>query len=194
MAIPLAVGIQAGASIVGGLLGRRAKRKEAKMQREIADYNAQIIETNAKAEAANLETQRKRLTKSQREDAAQARMSISSRGGQYKGTDMAGLLEFAKTQQLDQLEMVRKRDSALIAGRTKAAGTRYTGKVQAAATKAEGDALFTKGLLGAASSYVGYKAWSPSGVSSSSGAKVLEKAPLGSLDSIQGQYIMGNIG
>ena len=34
-----AIGIQAGASIVGGLLGRRAKRKEAKMQREIADYN-----------------------------------------------------------------------------------------------------------------------------------------------------------
>ena len=30
MAIPLAVGLSMGASVVGGLLGRSAKRKEAK--------------------------------------------------------------------------------------------------------------------------------------------------------------------
>jgi hypothetical protein len=167
MALPLAAAaVSAGASIVGGILGRRSARKQARMQRQIADYNARIIETNAKAEAANLETQRKRFTKTQREGLAQARMSVASRGGQYKGSDMSALLEYGKNQQLDQLELVRKKDSVLTQGRSEAAGTRYSGAVQARSTRMEGDLAFAKGLLGAATTMAQVKDWSPTGVSS----------------------------
>lgn len=165
MALPLAAAaVSAGSSIIGGILGRRSARKQARMQRQIADYNARIIETNAKAEAANLETERKRFTKTQREGLAKARMSVASRGGQYKGSDMSALLEYGKNQQLDQLELVRKRDSVLAQGRSEAAGTRYSGAVQARSTRMEGDLAFAKGLLGAATTMAQVKDWSPTGV------------------------------
>ena len=95
MAIPLSVGISAGASLLGGILGRNSARKQARAARQMANYNAKIVEMNAKADAQAIETQRKRFTKKQREGFAQARMSVASRGGRIEGTSLDALTEYA---------------------------------------------------------------------------------------------------
>ena len=59
--------------------------------------------------------------------------------------------------QLDQLELQRQADIAIITGEQKAQGAIYQGQQQAAIAKAEGRAALAKGLLGAASAYTGFK-------------------------------------
>ena len=45
--LALAFGLQAGASIVGGLFGRSAAKKKAKAARAMAQYNANVARVNA---------------------------------------------------------------------------------------------------------------------------------------------------
>jgi len=152
MALPVAAayGLQAGASILGGILGRNSARKQARAARQMANYNAQIIRANAQAEADALEFTTRRLGKQQRELKAQQRMSVASRGGTSGGTDLLSILDQAQEMQLDLLELTRQRDLATIAGENAARQTVYSGQVQSYNLRQQGEAAFAKGILGAA--------------------------------------------
>ena len=150
MAVAAAYAIQAGASILGGLFGRRSAKKQAKAARQMADYNAKIIRANAQAEADALEFTTRRLAKQQRELQAQQRMSVASRGGTLGGTDLLSILDQAQEMQLDLLELTRQRDLATIAGENAARQTIYSGQVQSYNLRQQGNAAFAKGILGAA--------------------------------------------
>jgi len=151
-AAAVAYGIQAGASIIGGLFGNRAARKKAKAARAMAEYNASIIRANAKAEASAIEATSKKLTKQQRELMSQQRMSIYSRGGRMSGGDLLSVLNEAKEMQLDTLELQRQRDIALISGENAANQAIYSGQIQSQMAKAEGRAALISGAIGAAGS------------------------------------------
>ena len=71
MSLAVAYGIQAGASILGGLFGKRAASKQARAARAMAQYNANVARMNAQSEAAAIEQQTKKLGKQQRELKAQ---------------------------------------------------------------------------------------------------------------------------
>lgn len=152
MALPVAAayGISAGASILGGIFGRRSARKQAKAARQMAAYNAKIIRANAQAEADAIEFATRRLGKQQRELKAQQRMSVASRGGTLGGTDLLSILDQAQEMQLDLLELTRQRDLATIAGENAARQTVYSGQVQSYNLRQQGEAAFAKGILGAA--------------------------------------------
>ena len=156
MPLPLAaigIGMSAGSSLLGGIFGKRAAKKQAAQARAMAKYNASIIKQNAQNEMANIEAQGRRLTKSQREMKAQQAMSVASRGGDVAGgTDLLTLLEQAKTMQLDALELQRASDIAMISGDNRAAQTIYQGEVQAQQALAKGDQAMTNGILGAVGS------------------------------------------
>ena len=157
MSLALAYGIQAGASILGGLMGSSAANKQAKAARAMAQYNANVARMNAKSEADSIEFSARRLAKQQREMQAQQRMSVASRGGMIGGTDLLTLLDQAEQMQLDQLELVRQRDIATIRGDQAAQGAIYQGQQQAAVAKAQGRAAIAQGALGVATAYAGYK-------------------------------------
>ena len=159
MVLPLAAAfkLQAGASIVSGLFGRSAAKKKAKAARAMAQYNANVIRQNAKAEADAIESNLGNLIKDQREIQALQRMSVASRGGTLEGTDLLTLINQRKEMQLDNLELLRQRDIATITGEQKAQGAIYQGQQQAAIARAEGRAALAKGVLGAASVGVNYK-------------------------------------
>ena len=151
----IALGIQAGSSILGGIFGKKAKKAEARAREAMARYNASIIRMNAKAEADAIEAQSKRLTKQQREVFAQQRMSIASRGGLETGGDLLSLIESAKNMQLDLLETQRQRDIALISGENQAQKAIYEGQVSASIARSQGRAAMTQGILGAAGTIAG---------------------------------------
>ena len=155
MSLAVAYGIQAGASILGGLFGKRAASKQARAARDMAQYNANVARMNAQSEAAAIEQQTKRLGKQQRELKAQQRMSVASRGGTLGGTDLLTLLDQAEQMQLDQLESIRQRDIALISGEQEAQRTIYSGQLQSQVAKAQGRAAMAKGILGAAGTLAG---------------------------------------
>ena len=157
MTLGLAFGIQGAASVIGGLFGRSAAKKQAKAARAMAQYNANVIRANAKSEADAIEFSARRLAKEQRELQAMSRMSVASRGGTLEGTDLLSYLNQVEEMQLDQLELQRQADIATIIGEQKAQGAIYQGQQQAAIAKAEGRAALAKGLLGAASAYTGFK-------------------------------------
>ena len=157
MTLPLAFGIQAGASIIGGLMGRSAAKKKAKAARAMAQYNANVARVNAEAESDAIEFSARRLAKEQRELQAMSRMSVSSRGGTLSGTDLLSYLNQVEEMQLDQLELQRQSDIATISGEQQARSTIFQGQQQAAIAKAEGRAALAKGVLGAASAYSGFK-------------------------------------
>jgi hypothetical protein len=157
MALPAAaaVGIQAGASILGGIFGRKSAKKKARAARAMAQYNASVARMNAESEAQAIESQERRLTKQQRELQAQQEMSVAGRGGVLAGGDLLSFLDQAQEMQLDKLELIRQRDLATISGENRARGIIYQGQQQAAAAKAEGRAAMTQGILGAAGSIAG---------------------------------------
>ena len=159
MAIPLSVGISAGASLLGGILGRNSARKQARAARQMADYNAKIVEMNAKADAQAIETSRKRFTKKQREGFAQARMSVASRGGRIEGTSLDALTEYAKEIQLDQMELKRQEELTRIRGENVAKQTRYQGEVQAYNYRQAGQQAMMQGILGAVGTIADYQTW-----------------------------------
>jgi hypothetical protein len=158
MTLAMAYGIQAGASIVGGLFGRSAAKKKAKAAKAMAQYNANVARVNAESESDAIEFSARRLAKQQRELQAQQRMSIASRGGTLGGTDLLMVLDQAEQMQLDQLELQRQSDIATITGEQQARSIIFQGQQQAQIAKAEGRAAMAKGLLGAASAYAGFKA------------------------------------
>ena len=156
MALPVAaIGIQAGASILGGIFGKRAAKKKARAARAMAQYNANVARMNAESEAQAIEFSAKRLTKQQRELQAQQEMSVAGRGGVLAGGDLLSFLDQAQEMQLDKLELIRQRDLATIAGENRARGIIYQGEQRAAAARAEGQAAMAKGILGAAGSIAG---------------------------------------
>ena len=150
--LTMAYGIQAGASILGGIFGSKAARQKAKAAKAMAQYNASIIRANAKAEAGAIEATGKRLTKQQRELMGQQRMSIYSRGGRMSGGDLLSVLNEAKEMQLETLELQRQRDIALISGENAANQAIYSGQMQAQMARAEGQAALMGGIIGAAGS------------------------------------------
>ena len=157
MTLALAFGLQAGASVIGGLFGRSAAKKKAKAAKAMAQYNANVIRANAEAEADAVEFSARRLAKEQREIQALSRMSIASRGATLSGTDLSTYLNQMEEMQLDQLELQRQADIATITGEQKAQGAIYQGQQQAQIARAEGRAALAKGVLGAASAYAGFK-------------------------------------
>ena len=158
MTLGLAFGIQGAASVIGGLFGRSAAKKQAKAAKAMAQYNANVARVNARSEADAIEFSARRLAKQQRELQAQQRMSVASRGGTLGGTDLLTLLDQAEQMQLDQLELQRQADIATITGEQKARSTIYQGQQQAQIARAEGRAALAKGVLGAASAYANYSA------------------------------------
>lgn len=159
MVLPLATAfkLQAGASLVSGLFGRSAAKKQERTARAMARYNANVIRQNAKAEADAIESNLGNLIKGQREIQALQRMSVASRGGTLEGTDLLTLINQRKEMQLDNLELLRQRDLALITGEQKAQSAIFQGQQQAAIARAQGQAALAKGVLGAASVGVNYK-------------------------------------
>lgn len=161
MPIPLAVGISAGASLLGGVLGRNSARKQATAARQMANYNAKIVEMNAKADAQTIETSRKRFTKTQREGFAQARMSVASRGGRIEGTSLDALTEYAKEIQLDQMELKRQEELTRIRGENTARQVRYQGEVEAYNYRQAGQQAMMEGIIGAVGTIADYQSWNP---------------------------------
>lgn len=151
-AAAIGYGIQAGASILGGIFGSKAAKEKARAAKAMAKYNASIIRMNAKAEAGAIEAASKRLTKQQRELMGQQRMSVYSRGGRMAGGDLLSLLNEAKEMQLETLELQRQRDIALISGENAANQAIYSGQMQARMARAEGQGAMLGGIIGAASS------------------------------------------
>tara|TARA_E500000318_G_scaffold14496_2_gene14090 strand:- start:7253 stop:7831 length:579 start_codon:yes stop_codon:yes gene_type:complete len=114
-------------AVVGGILGGvtgffggRAKKKEAKRRRQIAEYNAKVAMMNAEARKEAIDYKSRLLINQQREFKAQQRMNVAARGGFETGTDLRGLIESAKNMQLDLLELVRQQDIAIIEGQNQA--------------------------------------------------------------------------
>ena len=121
-----------------GLLGRRAKKDQARRARQIGEYNAKVAELNAKVQKDALVQESRKLVKSQREEKAQQRMSIASRGGLEAGGDLLAMINSAKDMQLDLLEMETQQDIALYRGKIEAQQIRMGAKAQSDNLKAEG--------------------------------------------------------
>lgn len=162
----LMLGIQAGSSILGGIMGRSAAKEKARAARRMADYNAKIQKMNAEAEAEAIEAQGAKLTKIQRESFAKGRMSIASRGGLEVGGDLSSLIDMVEGFQLDQLELKRTADLARIAGENQANMTRYSGELQAQQAETAGRMALTQGILGAANTIAGGLAQLPTPIAS----------------------------
>ena len=161
MSIGLSVGLSAGASLLGGILGRNSAKKQASAARQMANYNAKIVEMNAKADAQAIATTRKRFTKTQREGFAQARMSVASRGGRIEGTSLDALTEYAKEIQLDQMELKRQEELTRIRGKNTARQVRYQGEVEAYNYRQAGQQAMMQGIIGAATTIADYQMWKP---------------------------------
>ncbi len=120
---------------------------EGRLGEDVAEANARIVQQQAKMQADTINYERERMADSQREVKAKQRMSVASRGGLMGGTDLLTLAEEAKTMQMDQLEMVRQRDIALITGENKAAMMKWEAKAKkragywTAGVQMAGDAL-----------------------------------------------------
>jgi hypothetical protein len=93
---------------------------EGKFQDDVAEANARIAEQRAESKALAITSEREKLAKNQRGVKADQRMTVASRGGLMGGTDLLTLAEESKNMQMDQLEMVRQRDVALIEGKNQA--------------------------------------------------------------------------
>ena len=192
-----AIGIQAGASILGGIFGNRAAKKKARAAKAMAQYNASVARMNAESEAQAIESQERRLTKQQRELQAQQEMSVAGRGGVLAGGDLLSFLDQAQEMQLDKLELIRQRDLATIGGENKARSIIYQGEQQAAAARAEGRAAMTQGILGAAGSIAGGFAsgtlkfpTKPSGMGSVGFNPFQTTTPLGQVGMTPAQFTM----
>lgn len=150
MAIEPITLIKVGTSLLSGIIGGMGSRKESKRARQIADYNARVAMMQSKAQQESIKFQSRRLVKQQRELKARQRMSIASRGGLERGTDLLSLIESAKNMQLDLLELERQQDIEQIAGETQAQQIR----IGAAAAQSKGGPSILSGVLGAAESLV----------------------------------------
>jgi hypothetical protein len=151
----LAAGVMGAASIAGGVMKNKAAKKAAKAQRRMAAYNAKIQKMNARTKADSIDEGGRRLVKGQREQFAQARMSVGGRGGKAEGTDLSLLIDIVEAQQLDQLEVRRNSDNTIIGGANQAAMTKYSGELQAQSTEAAGRAALTSGIIGAVGAFAG---------------------------------------
>jgi len=138
--------IQVGSSLIGGIFGKSAAKKQARKARQIGEYNAKVAMIQAEAEQASIDFQSRQLVKQQREIKAQQRMSIAGRGGLEAGTDLLSLIESAKNMQLDLLELERQQDIAQIGGETQAQQIRMGAKAQSDALKAEGTQALIRGI------------------------------------------------
>lgn len=120
---------------------------EGRLGEDVAEANSRIVQDQAKAQAASIDYERERLQDSQRKVKAKQRMSVASRGGLMGGTDLLTLAEEARTMQMDNLEMVRQRDIALIGGENKANMMKWEAKQRkragywTAGTQMAGDAF-----------------------------------------------------
>ncbi len=151
MAIDPFTAVQVGSSLLGGIFGSRAAKKQARRAKQIGEYNAKVAQIQAEAEQASIDFQSRQLVKQQREIKAQQRMSIAGRGGLEAGTDLLSLIESAKNMQLDLLELERQQDIARISGETQAQMARMGAEAQESAYKAQGRQAMIGGVLGAAS-------------------------------------------
>jgi hypothetical protein len=140
-------------SAISAGAGAYSSYQGGKAQEDMAEYNAQIAENEALATQQAIEAESAKLTKAQRETKAKQRMSIQSRGGLQAGTDLLSLAEEAKEMQLDQLELRRQQDIAGVRGASRAAMSKYQGKVAGYTGKWTAG---TKLLAGAGSAGLGY--------------------------------------
>jgi hypothetical protein len=163
MTIGIAMGVQAGMSLLGGIMGKRAAKEKARAQRAMAKYNADILRMNAKAQASQIEYQATKLSRSQRDLQAKQRMSVYARGGIATGTDMKSLLNQARLMQEDALELQRQADIATATGENKARGEIFSGEIGAQQARAEGRQAMFNGVMGAVGAYGTYKINTTSG-------------------------------
>ena len=134
-AIAIGLGaLAAGSSIMQG----RAAQKEA-------EYNADVVEANARAEELAIGAEAERLADEQREVKAQQRVTAAqSGGGLSAGQNIMVLAEQAQKMQMDQLELQRQQDIVT-----------QRGESQASLLKQQGKAARTAGYLGAITSGAG---------------------------------------
>ena len=140
--------------IVSGLFGKSAKKKQARQARQIGEYNAKVAELNAKVQKDALVQESRRLVKSQREEKAQQRMSIASRGGLETGGDLLAMINSAKDMQLDLLELETQQDIALYRGKVEAQQIRMGAEAQSKSLKAEGKMSLIKGATSSLMSFL----------------------------------------
>ena len=131
---------------IKGLFQKKAKKAQARQARQIGEYNAKVAELNAKVQKDALVQESRRLVKSQREEKAQQRMSIASRGGLETGGDLLAMINSAKDMQLDLLEMETQQDIALYRGKVEAQQIRMGAKAQSDSLKAEGKMAVVQGV------------------------------------------------
>lgn len=109
-----AVAAQEGAKRGGSYL-------ESRLQEDTYRANAEIAKQRAAAQGSAIDAERENLQRDQRKIKSTQRMSVASRGGLMGGTDLLTLADQARDMQLDNLELVRQRDTALIEGENVAA-------------------------------------------------------------------------
>ena len=131
---------------IKGLFQKRAKDAQARKARQIGDYNAKVAELNAKVQKDALVQDSRKLVKSQREEKAQQRMSIASRGGLEAGGDLLAMINSAKDMQLDLLEMETQQDIALYRGKVEAQQIRMGAEAQSKRLKTEGKMSVISGI------------------------------------------------
>lgn len=142
-------------AIASGIMGKRAKKAEARRAKQIGEYNAKVAELNAKVQKDALVQDSRQLVKSQREAKAQDRMSVASRGGLETAGDLLGLINNAKEMQLDLLEIETQQDIALYRGKQEATQIRMGAAAQAKNLKAEGNMALMKGVASGVSNFFG---------------------------------------
>ena len=131
---------------IKGLFQKKASEAQARQARQIGDYNAKVAELNAKVQKDALVQDSRKLVKSQREEKAQQRMSIASRGGLEAGGDLLAMINSAKDMQLDLLEMETKQDIASYRGKVEAQQIKMGAKAQSDSLKAQGKMALISGI------------------------------------------------
>lgn len=122
---------------IGGLFGGRAKKDEDRMRKQIAQYNATVARQNARTKADAIELAGDRLTKRQRQVAADQIMNVYGRGGRLAGTDLSSIITDRKQMFLDGLQLIADRDSALSMGEQQAQQIMLNYKAQQQIQKAQ---------------------------------------------------------
>ena len=94
----------------GSAMAGYTQYRSGKAQKAMADYNADIAQNESIAKQQAIEAEARQLSRDQRKVKAQARVSVSGRGGLAEGTDLLAMAEQSRNMQLDQLELQRQQD------------------------------------------------------------------------------------
>jgi hypothetical protein len=151
--------VQGGMSLVGGFLGKKSAKEEARRKaaalRAMAGYNAKVKEMEARSVRETMRAETTRAYKSKRQQMASQRAAYSKTGAVSSGTPMAVMLEQATEMEMDIQNQRRNRLLQEQNLRQQAKTSRYEGEMEAQSAIAEGRAAGRASLLGGITGAVG---------------------------------------